>query len=354
MLYIFVFIALLFSSFGLAQTNSDPLTKVVAIKQLEPFVMQKGKSFQGFSIDLWEEIAKTNAWKTEYKFFSSVQEVIEAVRTKQADIGIAGISMTEEREKLVDFSYPMFNAGLQIMVPERNYLGWLESVKNVFSGDLLRIFAVMLGIIIFAGHVIWLVERRIDISFPRGYWQGISEGIWRASITIATGGFGDRSPKTGIGRVVAFSWVILGVVLVSNLTAAITTNLTVQQIQGNIQNPSDLYGKRVLTVTATTASTYLKQQNITFQSVVNVEEAYRLLEQNKADALVYDSPVLLAYANGQGRGRVRVVGSTFKREFYGIALQSGSGLREVVNRTLLELINGDVYSSLYTQWFGDH
>ena len=352
-------VATLTQGFALAQPPSETKSPkysrklVVAIKPLVPFVMKRDDgSFEGFSIDLWDATAKANGWDYEYRFLPTVKAVLEEVSSNRADVGIAGISMTDEREQLVDFSYPMFNAGLQILVPDRASTSWQDALRGAFSGDLLRILGVMLGIVLVAGHVIWLVERRIDPTFPRSYLAGVGEGLWRAGINLATGGFGDRTPSTVVGRLVAFVWVLAGIILISNFTAAVTTNLTVQQIQGNIGGPNDLYGKRVVTVASTTANAYLQSQNVSHKTVERVEDAYRLLETGKADALVYDSPVLLAYANAQGRGRVRVVGPIFKREFYGIALRSGSVLRESVNRTILDFTNGDVYQTLYERWFG--
>jgi polar amino acid transport system substrate-binding protein len=326
---------------------------IVAVKPLDPFVIKRGDQLEGFSIDLWNEIAKSNGWEFEYKFLPTVKAVLEDVQGGLSDVGIAGISMTDEREQLVDFSYPMFNAGLQIMVPDRAVSSWQDALKNAFSGDLLRILGLMVGVIVFAAHVIWLVERRIDPQFPRAYLAGVGEGIWRAGINLATGGFGDRAPSTVVGRIVALTWVLFGIILISNFTAAVTTNLTVQQIQGNISGPNDLYGKRVVTVANTTAGSYLQAQNIAFKGLENVEAAYQLLETGKADALVYDSPVLLYHANTIGRGKLRVVGAIFKREFYGIALQPGSVLRETVNRRVLDFTNGDVYQKIYERWFGN-
>jgi polar amino acid transport system substrate-binding protein len=353
-----VLFSFLTAGFGFTQPDPAkvpvfPRKLIVAVKPLEPFVIQRAGQLEGFSIDLWNEIAKTNGWAFEYRFLPTVKAVIENVQGGLADVGIAGISMTDEREQLVDFSYPMFNAGLQIMVPERNTSSWQDALKNAFSADLLRIVALMLGVIVFAAHVIWLIERRIDPSYPKAYFAGVGEGIWRAGINLATGGFGDRAPSTVVGRVVALAWVLFGIILISNFTAAVTTNLTVRQIQGNISGPNDLYGKRVVTVVNTTAATYLQSQNIAFSGLENVEAAYRLLETGRADALVYDSPVLLYHANTVGRGKVRVVGGIFKREFYGIALQPGSVLRETVNRMVLDFTNGDVYQKLYQRWFGN-
>lgn len=38
----------------------------VVIKPLDPFVIRDGDQFRGFSIDLWNEIARRNSWQTSY------------------------------------------------------------------------------------------------------------------------------------------------------------------------------------------------------------------------------------------------------------------------------------------------
>jgi len=43
----------------------------------------------------------------------------------------------------------------------------------------------------------------------------------------------------------------------------------------------------------------------------NIENACTALLTETVDAVVYDSPNLLHYANGEGKGRVRVVGKLF-------------------------------------------
>jgi polar amino acid transport system substrate-binding protein len=352
-----VFSAMLSSSVAQAQSNQVGAPQfinrelIVATKPIAPFVTVRGDQLEGFSIDLWDEIAKRNQWKFRYSNVETVKNVIEEVRTERADVGIAGISMTDEREQLVDFSYPMFNSGLQILVPERATSNWFDGLRSAVTSDFSRILLLMLGVIVVAGHVIWFIERRIDETYPRDYLRGVGEGIWRAGLNLATGGFGDRTPSTVVGRIVALVWVFLGIILISNFTAAVTTNLTMQQIEGSIRTPNDLFGKRVLSVANTTASQYLETKKIKFKAVAKVEDAYPILESGQADALVYDAPVLLHYANTDGRGRSRVTGAIFKPEFYGIALGSGSVLRESVNSKLLEMINSGKYQQLYDRWF---
>jgi polar amino acid transport system substrate-binding protein len=72
--------------------------------------------FKGFSIDLWNSIAKNlNLKTTETIDYQNVNNLIDAAASNKSDVGIAGVSITAERENKVDFSYSMFHSGLSIL-----------------------------------------------------------------------------------------------------------------------------------------------------------------------------------------------------------------------------------------------
>ena len=54
-------------------------------------------------------------------------------------------------------------------------------------------------------------------------------------------------------------------------------------------------------------------------------------QQDVADAVVFDSPVLLYYAANDGKGKVQVVGSIFRKENYGIVVPANSPLRKRID-----------------------
>ena len=95
------------------EDTSQPLR--VVIKPLEPFVFVDGAVYRGFSIDLWQEIAARLGWSYEWQLVETVKDQLDAVEQNQADIAITGISITSDREEVVDFSLPYFRAGLQIL-----------------------------------------------------------------------------------------------------------------------------------------------------------------------------------------------------------------------------------------------
>ncbi|MCC6612914.1 MAG: transporter substrate-binding domain-containing protein [Anaerolineae bacterium] len=330
------------------EAPGEPLK--VAIKPLVPFVIYNDDgSYSGFSIDLWQAIASRTGLSFNYVPLETVTEVLDQVRDAQADVGIAGISITREREEFVDFSQPMFNAGLQIMTSAEGSDPGLAVILQFFNPTILIGIVVMIVATVVVGHFVWLVERN-NPDFPDAYLPGVGEGIWWAAASLI--GAGEQMPRSIAGRVGAFVWVILGIFLIAYLTADLSAQNTVQQLQGSIGSVDDLPGKRIATVEGTTAAEYLREQRLIFTPLTSIEEGYALLEEGDIDALVYDSPVLIYYANVEARGEVTVVGPLFERQDYGIALPTGSPLREDIDRALLEILEDGIYDEIYERWFG--
>lgn len=326
----------------------------VVTKTLEPFVMLQGDRLSGFSIDLWDAVAKRIGVDYEWVIVQSVTEQLEAVERREADVAIAGISMTPEREARIDFTHPYFNAGLQILVSTRADQTLGNLIAAVLSPVLLQIIGIAVLVTLVMAHLIWLTERNSGGEIPRAYLHGVWEALWWAVSTLTTGEYGDKAKPSGVfKRLMAIAWMVLSVIFVAQFTASITSDLTVQQLTQNISGLADLPGKSVATVQGSTAADYLRRERIAFQEVERIEIAYGLLERGRIQAIVYDAPVLVYYAVNQGRGKAQVVGPVFREEAYSIVLQSGSPLREPINAALLQLRQDGTYESIYRKWFGE-
>src|SRR5207302_5778342 len=120
-------------------------------------------------------------------------------------------------------------------------------------------------------------------------------------------------PKSAGGRIVAVVWMFCSVVFVAYFTAAVTSSMTVQELQGNIKGPDDLPGKRVASAKGSTSAAYLRQQRSDVVEFANLDEAYQALLDGQADAVVFDAPVLAYYAAHGGKGKVRLVGPVFRK-----------------------------------------
>jgi polar amino acid transport system substrate-binding protein len=328
----------------------------VVTKEFNPFVFKHQDNYIGFSIDLWEAIAKEIGLEYEIYGVETITELLDNVRQNQADVGIAGISMTLEREKVLDFSYPFFKSGLQIMVRYQSEYSFAqvlsEAVTVIFSPKILYAIGILLITLIVMAHIIWFIERKHNSEFAPEYWKGVWDGLWWSAVTVTTVGYGDKISRGVLGRLFALFWMFIGLFIIASFTATVTTTLTVQKLQNTIEGPKELFGKTVATVQGSTADQYLSGEPIQVVRFNHIEQAYQALEQHKVDAVVYDAPALWYYAAQQGKGKVKTVGPVFKRESYSIALPSESAYLEEINQALLKLGENGQYEKIVQKWFG--
>jgi polar amino acid transport system substrate-binding protein len=326
-------------------------TLKVGIKPLDPFVTRNGDQYQGFSIDLWNEIARRNSWQTSYVWHDALPALLSDVQTSAVDVGIAGITITKDRERMLDFSHPMFSAGLEVMTtPRGSSSSWTSELASFITAGVGRYLLALLAALIIAGHLVWLATRR---RTQLGYLAGVGQGIYQAAGLGLVGDYGVARPKRPLGRAAAVVWTILGVSFVSLFTAALASQLTVRNIESKITGVQDLSGAKVVTVTGSSAAGYLKTHAITFTGVPTINDAYQQLDAGEIDAIVFDAPVLQNHIKLTRSTTKTLVGGIFARENYGIALPTGSPLRKKINETLLDITEDGTYDELYSKYFGD-
>lgn len=95
-----------------------------------PFEFKQGDKYVGFDIDIWAEIAKE--LKLDYKLQPmDFNGLIPALQTGNIDVAIAGMTIKAQREEVVDFAYPYYDAGLKILVKKGDMeIQSIESLKD--------------------------------------------------------------------------------------------------------------------------------------------------------------------------------------------------------------------------------
>ncbi|MBV7338109.1 transporter substrate-binding domain-containing protein [Chloroflexi bacterium TSY] len=324
----------------------------VVTKVFEPLVIKNERGFTGFSIDLWIHIANRLDLTYEFIEVKTVTEQLAYVQRGDADVAIAGISITQARERRLDFTHPYFTGGLLIAAPVEQISLVRGIFSAIFSCNFLELIGAFILTVLVAGHIIWLCERHVNPGFPRGYFSGLWASIWWASVTVTTVGYGDKIPLGRSGRAFALVWMFVGLFLIANFTAGLTTLLAVRELRGTVTGLSDLADKRVATIVGSTSSQYLIEHGIRMIEVTTVDEAAETVVEGKAQAIIYDAPVLLYYVQTQQQDVFQIIGGIFNPESYGIAVPTGSHYREMINRVLLEIQEDGTYDTLYAKWFG--
>ena len=322
--------------------------RIVSIER-HPFMIRTDDGMAGFAIDLWQEIARQIGREYELVAADTFPDMLRLIEGYKADAAIANITITAKREAVMDFSQPMFDAGLRVMVPA-------EASSVTLIGALFNL--EMLGLVAFAGlllfgcaNLMWYFEHRDQPYFQYPYKEGIWRAFWWALNVILNGGFEERIPQTTRGRVFAVFLVVASLFVVSAFVAKITATLTVGELQSQIQSYTDLYGKKVGTTRGSTAAAFLRSHSIRRNEYESIEALFDALLSRKLDAVVHDAPVLEYFAATRGQGRVSVVGELLRPEKYGIALPQGSDLREPIDRALLRIAEDGTYERLRSRWF---
>lgn len=88
----------------------------------------KGGELKGFDVDLWKAIADENDFEYKIKIYP-FEKLIEKLAKKDIDLALSAITITSEREKLIDFSHQYFDGSLGILVRKSNED--IESIEDL-------------------------------------------------------------------------------------------------------------------------------------------------------------------------------------------------------------------------------
>lgn len=132
----------------------------------------------------------------------------------------------------------------------------------------------------------WFFERhRNPTQFGGRPGHGLGSAFWWSAVTMTTVGYGNKSPQTLGGRLIALVWMFTSVIIISSFTAQIASALDA-------------------------------------------------VASGRAAACVYDAPILRYTL--RDHPELTIPGSSFERRDYAIALPLESPLRKRINIALLE------------------
>lgn len=109
-----------------------------------------------------------------------------------------------------------------------------RALRFLHTNGLIYIIYINLACILLGATAIYYLEQGVTV-------QTFGDAIWWAFVTATTVGYGDISPSTGAGRVVAGILMIVGIGLISMLTGTIATYFTAEnQKSDKLRRVNDL------------------------------------------------------------------------------------------------------------------
>ena len=304
--------------------------------------------WEGISIDLWRRIAGELNLKYQFKEVD-LPGMIKGPADGSLDAAVGALTITAEREKSLDFSQPFYETGLSIAVPKDRGGAW-AAIKGIFSRNLILGILGLLGVIMTIGTVLWLIERRKNPHY-RGITGLISGMLWSA--TTAVGHPHHKAPTTVAGELLAILWMLTSVLALSGFTALIAAALTANALRSTIHGVNDLHSLRVGSIAGAEAEDYLSRQRIRFRAFPDLNAGLAAVKDGQLDAFVHDRPLLAWQIRQNYSDTLELLQPLFDKQTYGIALPTGSPLREPIDRMILTDIRADWWRQTTFRYLGE-
>ncbi|XP_051724897.1 glutamate receptor ionotropic, delta-1 isoform X3 [Ctenopharyngodon idella] len=368
--------------------------KVVTLLE-EPFVMVaenilgQPKRYKGFSIDVLDALAKILGFKYEMyqvadgKYGSpqangSWNGMIGELIGKRADVAISAITITPERENVVDFSKRYLDYSVGILMTKT------EERLNIFSllapFDL-AVWACIAAAIPVVGVMVFLLRRvqSVRSQNPPGPHQPASVTTsFQSAIWIVYGAFVQQGGESFMSsmalRIAMGSWWLFTLIVCSSYTANLAAYLTVSRMDNAIRTFQDLSKQTELsfgTVRESAVFEYFRvkgtnplEQDSTFaelwrtinknqgqdNSVTSPAEGIRKVKRDPY-AFLWDMAVLEYAALTDDDCTLVVTGNSMSSKGYGLALQHGSPYRDLFSQKILDLQEKGDLDILKQKWW---
>ena len=326
----------------------------VGVKHEPPFLIKEsGGTFTGLSVDLWTRIASDKDVNFEFVEYNDHLGLIRALDFHEIDLTINPIHVNEIRLKMLDVTQPFYVSSVGVATSQVMKTQAGAFLRNFFSLQFFRIVFLLVMIMFIFGTILWLVERKENRRQFRPGLIGLFDGLWWSAVTMTTVGYGDKAPKSRLGRVIAIVWMLTAIVTISGFTGTIASSLTVQSLGRNIEDLEDLRNARMIgSVNASSSETFLNSNGIEIDLLYeDVEESLLALSAHDIEVLLYDKTVLDYFISHlQLNNKVVLLPVNFNKQYRSFFLPKNSPHLSWINPLLVRHINETSWQELLKKY----
>jgi ABC-type amino acid transport substrate-binding protein len=341
---------LVFAGFAVAQ--DAPLK--VAVYDVPPYGhVEPDGSIDGLSVDLWRRAAESLGREYHLVPVTQMEDILKGLERKDYDAAIGAITITPARLAQVDFSYPAHRSGVAVAV--RQDAGPMSALASYGSvlGELTPLVALTFALLIVMGVAMWLAERSMRPHGHESVVDTLRDGIYWAVVTMTTVGYGDKTPKTTAGRVIAVVWMLASVALVSILSTSIVSRMTAERVVGGLRlTEADLAGKQLAAVAHSSGAEYLDERHLRYASFDDLAAALTALGRGEADAVVNSNGALQYLAATRFKTTIRPPQGVLEPAYMAIALPPGSPLKKPIDEALVGITASQEWRQVEDGYFG--
>ncbi|XP_046753834.1 ionotropic receptor 25a isoform X1 [Diprion similis] len=379
----------------------------------QPVLDEEGKEvWEGYCIDLMKKLAETMDFDYELVIPASGDfgerlpngkwtGIVGDLLRGEIDIAVAALTMTSEREEVIDFVAPYYEqSGILIAIRKPVRKTSLFKFMTVLR---LEVWLSIVGALTVTGIMIWLLDKYSPYSarnnknlypYPCREFT-LKESFWFALTSFTPQG-GGEAPKALSGRTLVAAYWLFVVLMLATFTANLAAFLTVERMQSPVQSLEQLARQSRINYTVLANShvhqyfinmknaedkLYTVWKEITLNSTSEQVEYrvwdYPIKEQygHILQAITQAGPVESARAGFQkvidsenaefafihDSGEIKYevtkncnlteVGEVFAEQPYAIAVQQGSHLQEEISKRILDLQKDRYFETLSSKYW---
>ncbi|KAK2580489.1 hypothetical protein KPH14_006227 [Odynerus spinipes] len=319
----------------------------------------------------------------------------------EIDIAVGALTMTSEREEVIDFVAPYFEqSGILIVMRKPVRKASLFKFMTVLRPE---VWLSIVGALTLTGIMIWILDKYSPYSarnnkrlypYPCREFT-LKESFWFALTSFTPQG-GGEAPKALSSRTLVAAYWLFVVLMLATFTANLAAFLTVERMQSPVQSLEQLARQSRINYTVCANSgvhqyfinmknaedkLYTAWKEITLNStsdqveyrvwdypikeqyghilqaitqvgpVKTVEEGFRkVIESENAEfAFIHDSSQIKYEVTRNCN--LTEVGEVFAEQPYAIAVQQGSHLQEEISRRILDLQKDRYFETLASKYW---
>ncbi len=322
----------------------------VGVTNSPPFIIIENEEISGITIDLWNVIS--DSLNVNYHFVQTdYEKVVTNISEGEINISIAPMAINSSHADSTFYTQPFYITSMCVAVENHYESGFVTIVKNLFSLSFLKTIGLLLLINFSIGTLIWLAERKNNPAFDNKV-NGIIDGFWWSWVTMTTVGYGDKSPQSKNGKILATIWMLVAILIISGFTATISSELTTKRLQNNVSNLHDLHKMKVGCLEGRNTSIYLDYKHIKYKKYLSFEEAFEALEKGEINALVDDGATLNYYFNKKEKSltkKITLIELPNNKEYY-CFMSSQPYLVNKINPYLLSFLESEDWNKLLKKY----
>ncbi|EYC37332.1 hypothetical protein Y032_0802g2423 [Ancylostoma ceylanicum] len=334
--------------------------------------------------------------------------LIGALVSGSADIALAPLSVTAERENDVDFTVPYYDlVGTTILMKKPDMEYSLFKFMKVLEWP---VWLCIVAAYLFTSATLWLFDRFSPYSYTNNKDRYINdlekrvfnlkECLWFCMTSLTPQG-GGEAPKNISGRLAAATWWLFGFIIIASYTANLAAFLTVSRLEQPISSLDDLakqYKIEYAPIKGSASETYFRRMAEIEERFYSIWKEMSLNEsmspRDRARLAVWDYPVSDKFTNmwrymqesklpinmddaihrvltseegfafigdateikyaALTNCKLQQVGTEFSRKPYAIAVQTGNVLKDQISSAILVLLNQRRLETLKEKWWNNN